>query len=156
HVAGGAAGRAEFHGRGTVHLYAVLKDTVWQWCRMADGLKVAHLVMSLDFGGLERIVVDLVREGQKRGQPVSGICLEGPGTLARMAESCGARLFCVHKEPGIRLSTFRRLKDIIREIDPDVIHTHTIGALFYCGPAARELRVPVVVHTEHTNNIGYP
>jgi glycosyltransferase involved in cell wall biosynthesis len=123
---------------------------------MEDRLKVAHLVMSLDCGGLERIVLDLVREGRNRGQSVSVVCLERPGTLAPTAESLGANLHCVHKRPGIRPSTFGRLKAVLRDIQPDVVHSHTIGALFYAGPATRSLRVPVVVHTEHVNNLRMP
>jgi glycosyltransferase involved in cell wall biosynthesis len=30
-----------------------------------------------------------------------------------------------------------------------VVHTHQIGPLLYTGPAARSLRVPLLVHTEH-------
>jgi glycosyltransferase involved in cell wall biosynthesis len=123
---------------------------------MSDELKVVHLVMSLDIGGLERIVVDLVREGRKFGQSVSVICLERPGTLAPVAESLGARVFCIDKRSGLKLSTFGRMKAVLREIQPDVVHSHTIGALFYAGPATRALPVPVVVHTEHINNLRHP
>ena len=34
------------------------------------------------------------------------------------------------------------------------MHTHQIGALLYAGPAARREKVPVVVHTEHINNVA--
>jgi glycosyltransferase involved in cell wall biosynthesis len=37
----------------------------------------------------------------------------------------------------------------LREIRPDVVHTHQIGPLFYAGWAARAERIPLVVHTEH-------
>jgi glycosyltransferase involved in cell wall biosynthesis len=120
---------------------------------VSDALHVTHAVLSLDTGGLERIVVDLVRQGQRLGQQVSVVCVERPGVLAPQAEALGARLVCLDKKPGIRLGTRRRFRDVLAELQPDVLHTHQVGALFYAGPAARAAGVPVVVHTEHINNI---
>jgi sugar transferase (PEP-CTERM/EpsH1 system associated) len=104
----------------------------------------------MDFGGLERVVLDLIREGQKRGQRVTVVCLERPGVLAAQVEALGTALHCVHKRPGLlRVSAMRRLKALFREIRPQVVHTHQIGALLYAGPAARAGGIPLVVHTEH-------
>ena len=53
----------------------------------ATTIRVVHVVLSLDIGGLERIVADLVRVGRALGQIPSVICLERPGTLAAQVES---------------------------------------------------------------------
>jgi sugar transferase (PEP-CTERM/EpsH1 system associated) len=116
---------------------------------MPRPLRVAHVVLSMELGGLERLVVDLVREGRRLGQQASVVCLERPGKLAAQVEELGVPVYCAEKRPGIRLSTIGRLKKIFRDIQADVVHTHQIGALFYAGPAARAVRVPVIVHTEH-------
>lgn len=121
---------------------------------VVDGLHVIHAVLSLDTGGLERIVVDLVRRGTQLGQKVSVVCLERLGTLAPQAEALGARLICLNKKPGVRFETRERMKTILSALRPDVLHTHQIGSLFYAGPAARAVGVPVTVHTEHINNIS--
>jgi sugar transferase (PEP-CTERM/EpsH1 system associated) len=112
-------------------------------------LRVAHVVLSLDLGGLERLVVDLVDEGFRHGQAPAVVCLERPGTLAPQIEALGARVECVEKPSGIRLGTIHRLKRMFQKLNADVVHTHQIGALFYAGPAARRAHVPVIVHTEH-------
>jgi glycosyltransferase involved in cell wall biosynthesis len=112
-------------------------------------LTVSHVVLSLDCGGLEHVVLSLVREGTRAGQRVSVVCLERPGTLATEAERLGARVHCIDKRPGLRLSTARRLQSLFQELRPHVVHTHQIGALLYAGPAARRSGVRVVVHTEH-------
>ena len=116
---------------------------------MTHPIAVAHAVLSLDFGGLEQIVLDLVREGQALGQRVSVVCLERSGTLAPRVEALGAPVICTHKRPGIRLTAIRRMRSALRELRPDIVHTHQVGALFYAGPAARSAGVPLVVHTEH-------
>jgi glycosyltransferase involved in cell wall biosynthesis len=108
--------------------------------------------VSLDVGGLERVVLGLVRAGQKLGQRVAVVCLERPGTLAAEVEAAGARVLCVHKKPGIRLGVVGDLASVFRRLRPDVVHTHQVAPLFYVGPAARRAGAPLLVHTEHGKN----
>jgi glycosyltransferase involved in cell wall biosynthesis len=114
-----------------------------------DELRVTHVVLSLDVGGLERNVVNQVREGHKLGQRVSILCVERPGALAPRAEELGARVVCVDKPPGLRPGIVWRIRRALAELRPDVIHTHQVGPLFYTGLATRGLRPPLIVHTEH-------
>src|SRR2546423_942770 len=116
---------------------------------MSAELNITHVVLSLDVGGLERVVLSLVREGVRAGHRVSVLCLERPGKMAPQAEALGAPVTCVNKPPGVRLATVGKVAEFLRRVKPDVVHTHQIGALFYAGPAARRAGVPVVVHTEH-------
>ncbi len=125
--------------------------------RPESPLRVTHVVLALDTGGLERIVVDLIRVGRDQGHEPSVICLERPGNLASQVETLRIPLLCANKQPGLRFSTIERVRGLLRELKPHVVHSHQIGALFYAGPAARREKVPVVVHTEHINNIAkYP
>ena len=120
----------------------------------AKAVHVVHVVLSLDCGGLERIVLDLALKGPGLGQRVSVICLERHGNLTAEVEAAGAAVICLHKPPGRRPETVGKVREALRQLRPDVVHTHQIGALLYSGPAARELRVPLVVHTEHINQIA--
>ena len=108
--------------------------------------RVAHVVLSLDVGGLERVVVDLVRAGSGAA---TIICLERPGQLAAQAEALGAAVVSLGKPAGLRPRLVGKMAELMRRFRPDVVHTHQIGALLYAGPAARRAGVPVVVHTEH-------
>ena len=116
---------------------------------MADPLRVTHVVLSLDVGGLERNVINQVRQAPALGEEVSILCIERPGSLAQQAQSLGARVLCTEKQPGLRLGTIARIRHALKQLRPHVLHTHQIGPLFYAGPAARSLRVPLIVHTEH-------
>ena len=111
-------------------------------------LHVVHLVLKLDIGGLERMVVDLAREGLRLGQRVTVACVEERGQLAPEVEALGIPVICADKPVGFRPRTIWTLGRLFRAAKPDVIHSHQIGALFYGGLAAHGLRVPVV-HTEH-------
>src|SRR2546421_12623650 len=108
-----------------------------------DCLHIAHVVLSLDPGGLERIVADLVRESRREQHRVSVLCLERAGALAQQVEAFGAEVYCVDKRPGLRPGAFVRLYRLLRRLRPDVLHTHQITALFYAGPAAQWARVPL-------------
>jgi sugar transferase (PEP-CTERM/EpsH1 system associated) len=115
----------------------------------AQPLSVVHVVLSLGVGGLERNVVNQVREGKKLGQRVSVVCLERAGALAPRVEALGGRVVCLEKRPGLRPGMVFRARRLLRELRPDVVHTHQLATLLYGGAAARLLRVPVVIHTEH-------
>ena len=117
-------------------------------------LHIAHGVLTLDVGGLERIVLDLVRVGRRQGHRVSVVCLERPGTLGPAAEAEGAIVVSLNKPPGRPPELVTKATGALGDLRPDVIHTHAVGALWYLGPAARALgRIPMV-HTEHIDNVG--
>jgi glycosyltransferase involved in cell wall biosynthesis len=113
------------------------------------GIKVTHVVLSMDTGGMERVVLSLVREGLKLGQEVQVLCVEHAGTLAPEVERLGARVVALNKEPGLKLRALSECRKVLRSSRPDVLHAHQIGALFYTGYAARSLGVSAIVHTEH-------
>lgn len=117
---------------------------------VANSLHVTHAVLSLDVGGLERVVLALVREGRRRGQRVSVVCVEKPGALADEAVTAGAEVASLSKPPGRRAEYIGRAGVELDRLKPDVIHTHQIGAAWYVGPAAADRRIPVL-HTEHGN-----
>jgi len=101
---------------------------------------------------MERVVLELVREGIRRGQQPAVICLTREGTLAPQAAALGAEVLCLHKPEGLRFETIGRVREALRRLRPDVMHTHQIGALLYAGPAARREGAPATVHTEHSDH----
>ncbi|MFT3883493.1 MAG: glycosyltransferase [Gemmatales bacterium] len=119
----------------------------------SNPLHVVHVTLSLDYGGLERVVLHLVKQAEGLGQKTSILCLERRGALAERAEALGAKVYCIEKQPGLRFETIKAVRQVLEQLKPDVVHTHQIGALFYSGPAARQAKVPVIVHTEHGKTI---
>jgi glycosyltransferase involved in cell wall biosynthesis len=116
-------------------------------------LSVVHGVLSLDVGGLERLVLGLIRAGVAAGHRVSVVCVEKPGQLAGEAEGAGATVISLGKTPGRHPEYVGRAAEALAELRPDVVHTHQIGAAWYLGRAARRMGVPVV-HTEHGNHFA--
>src|SRR5205085_4072138 len=104
-------------------------------------------------GGLEQVVLDLVRHASGRGQRASVLCVENPGELAGQVADCRSELVCLEKGPGLKFRTFGAAKRALRKLNPDIVHTHQTTALLYVGPAAKSLGIPVV-HTEHGKHFG--
>jgi len=120
----------------------------------AGALHIVHGVLSLDVGGLERIVLDLIRAGSCAGHRVSVMCIEKPGALAVEAERLGANIISLDKPPGRFSAIIGKAASVLNSLQPNVVHTHQAGALWYLGQAARSVgRVPVV-HTEHGNHVA--
>jgi glycosyltransferase involved in cell wall biosynthesis len=115
---------------------------------------VVHALLRLDVGGLERVVVDLASKNRRQGHRVTVLCLEVPGTLAPAVEALGAPVLSMEKPPGRVRDLPKRIAIVLRDLAPDVIHTHQVGALWYVGAAARAVGGIPVVHTEHTDNVA--
>jgi len=120
---------------------------------LAPPMHVVHAVLSLNVGGLERIVLDLIRETRRRGGRVSVVCFEHSGSLASEAGSLGATVVQLGLPPGRGRRVEASTVHALAELNPDVIHTHQSKALWQVGPAARAAGIPLI-HTEHNDKVG--
>jgi glycosyltransferase involved in cell wall biosynthesis len=105
------------------------------------------VIQSLNYGGMERVLSDLVSRCDQDRFEAHVLCLNFLGRyskgLDRVAELHVAR-------PMSRLSMLRpsSLSHDMARIAPDVVHTHS-GVWYKASLAARRARVPWLVHTEH-------
>lgn len=51
--------------------------------------------------------------------------------------------------PGLDWNAYRKIKQIIRDFQPDIVHTHAAKAGAIGRQAASDMKVPVIVHTFH-------
>lgn len=124
--------------------------------------KVAHLVLSLNVGGLERVVLRLLeRTARDRFAPV--VCaLEEPGALAEELARLDVPLIVLPRTRGLDPGLVVRLAAWMRREEIRLVHTHNPGPHLYGALAAGLARAaslprgggPRVVHTKHGRN--YP
>jgi sugar transferase (PEP-CTERM/EpsH1 system associated) len=110
-------------------------------------MKIAEVVLSLDIGGQERLLVRMAQAFRERGHDVHVITLSGGGALR--SELGSIPIHDVVRKRGFDPSLYKRLFALFRELRPDVVHTHNSAPLTYAVPAARLARVPCTVHTRH-------
>ncbi len=111
--------------------------------------------MSLETGGLERLLVDFSRFHDRRRFAMQFVALSGDGQPATdiRAAGCSARVLNdslkIHK-----LSTVIELAKLLRSEQIQIVHTHNTYAHFYGALAAKLAGVAVVVNTQHGRGCG--
>jgi sugar transferase (PEP-CTERM/EpsH1 system associated) len=113
---------------------------------------VAHVVLSLKVGGLERVVVDLVKGFRDSDYSCVVCCLGTRGEFAAEVDALGVPLYTLDKKDGVDLKLILRLARFLRENNVTIVHTHNPGPHIYGLLAARLAGVPVRVHTRHGRN----
>ncbi|GAB4137100.1 MAG: glycosyltransferase family 4 protein [Planctomycetaceae bacterium] len=120
-------------------------------------MKVAHIITRLIVGGAQENTL-LTVEGQHRDYRDDVTLITGPGvgpegSLIPRAESAGLKLRIV-PEMGRSLHPWRDWKSyhtlirLLRELQPDIVHTHSSKAGILGRAAAAKLKIPAV-HTIH-------
>lgn len=124
-----------------------------------EPVKIVHVVLSLNVGGLERVVLELLAHvDRSRFSPV--VCaLDEPGVLAPRLARLGIPLRLLSREPGLDARLPLRLAQLLREEGARLIHTHNASPHLYGALAAQlarirwgERRRPRIIHTKHGRN----
>jgi sugar transferase (PEP-CTERM/EpsH1 system associated) len=120
---------------------------------MSDRPVVVHVVHSLETGGLENGVVNLVNRDNGRVRHVI-VCMTGAGSMRERIDP-GVEVVSVGKRPGNDVRAFARLVSVFRRLDPGIVHSRnwpTVDAI----AAARIAGVSRVVHSEHGREFSDP
>jgi glycosyltransferase involved in cell wall biosynthesis len=127
------------------------------WSCVSIIMRIVHIITRLIIGGAQENTL-LSCEGQHdRGHEVTlitGPPLGREGSLMERARSYGYRVEVVEEMersilPIKDLKTYNHLIRLLREIRPDVMHTHSSKAGILGRWAAHRAKVPVIVHTIH-------
>lgn len=118
-------------------------------------VRVCHVSMCLETGGLERLLVDFARFHNRSKFELQFVALTGDGPPAAdiRAERCDVSVL----NDGRRVPRFRSLTRLVRLLKqqrPQIVHTHNTYAQFYGAIAAKLAGVPVVINTQHGQGCG--
>lgn len=116
--------------------------------------RLAHVALSLNVGGLERLICELARCSIADGDEVFVICIDEPGTLAAELAALGVHILSVPRKTGSDPGLVFRLAGVFRENRISVVHTHSLDPMFYGGLAAWLAGVPARVHTQHNTRLA--
>ena len=109
-----------------------------------------HIVPMLSPGGAERVAVHIVRGlDRQRYEPVV-ISLTGRlgCDLDRLLEEAGVEVRYLGKRPGFDYRMYSRLHPVVRDCQPDIVHTH-LHVLRYALPSLLLLKRTSLLHTVH-------
>jgi len=111
--------------------------------------RILFLTLEMDFGGLQRVVNQIVRRmDRKRFEPFL-CCLDRGGVFSDDLQDLGIKPYVLERRPGpFDARLFLRLLRILNQQKIDVIHSQN-GCSSYAALAGRLARVKGIVHTDH-------
>lgn len=116
-------------------------------------LGIVHVLDSLEYGGLERVVADLAIAQAKHGHAVTVFSLCDTDGFRPFLEQAGIPVVIGHKRGAADPAMIRLLRSTLLEAGVDVVHTHNFVPSYYAAAATRfARRRPVLVNTCH--NMG--
>lgn len=122
---------------------------------LSQPIRVCHVSMCLQTGGLERLLVDFARFHDRKKFELQFISLTGEGQPASDIRSAG----CVARvlNDSLKIRRLRSLAQLVDDMKSDrvqIVHTHNTYAQFYGAIAAKGAGVPVVLNTQHGRGCG--
>jgi glycosyltransferase involved in cell wall biosynthesis len=114
-------------------------------------IRVAHVVETLDLGGLEKLITEFARHTDRTRFAPMVVTIGRRGLLADEVETLDCPVISLNRPPGVRsrVWSITQMARIFRRERVGVVHTHSEGPLLFGAPAARLAKVPRVVHTRH-------
>lgn len=115
-------------------------------------MHVVHIVPEMQEGGVERVIVDMCRELVQRG--IACTVISRGGRLVAQIEAHGGH-HITHDVCSKNVLTFflraRRLRRILAELAPDLVHVHSRLPAWMLHAANRRLHLPVVTTVHGLN-----
>ena len=117
--------------------------------------RVLQVVLSLDTGGTERLVIQICTKLQHRFE-MAVCCLDSPGVLAPELTGRGIEVAAFNRDAGFRPSIGRRIAQAAQRHGASIIHCHQYSPFVY-GLIARLFHPKLkLVFTEHGRHSDAP
>ncbi|MCE9524423.1 MAG: glycosyltransferase, partial [Planctomycetales bacterium] len=121
-------------------------------------MRIAHIITRMIVGGAQENTLlnclDLIQIHGDEVLLITGPALGPEGDLLRQGRGGEVPLAYVPElqrsiHPWRDAASYHGIKKVLREFQPDVVHTHSAKGGFLGRLAAWSLRVPAIVHTVH-------
>lgn len=114
---------------------------------MSRRVRVLHVIQNLNYGGMERVLSDIVLRCNREVFESHVLCLQYLGRFAEGLDSAATLHVAKPMRSGSMLWP-KQLAEEVRALAPDVVHSHS-GVWYKTSLASRIAGVPRVIHTEH-------
>ncbi|MDZ7803467.1 TIGR03088 family PEP-CTERM/XrtA system glycosyltransferase [Thiohalophilus sp.] len=114
---------------------------------------VAHIIHRLDVGGMENGLVNLINHMPVDRYRHAIICMTDYTEFSQRIQRADVSLHSLHKHEGKDFGVHTRLYRLLRQLQPDIVHTRNLATL-ETQVTAWLARVSARVHGEHGWNVG--
>ena len=111
-------------------------------------IRVCHVALTLDIGGLEKCVANMCESQDKREVLSSVVCLDRIGTIGDVLREKGYRVDLLKRKGGLDFKLVRNLKGYLVNNSIDIVHSHS-GCMLYATLAGKLANARAVIHTDH-------
>ena len=114
----------------------------------ADAPLIVHIIYRLDVGGLENGLVNLINHLPADRFRHAIVCITDYSEFRSRIQRDDVEVYALHKRDGHDPGMFLRLRRLLRQLRPAIVHTRNLAAL-ECQPLVWLCGVPARVHGEH-------
>ena len=120
-------------------------------------IRIAHLILQLDIGGLERVMLNTIKRMQETNEEYEHVIvsLTDANDFSQQGLLKPVEIHCMHKKPGNDWGLHLRLFKLFRQLNIDVLHSYNLSTIEYQF-VAMLAGVKGRVHAEHGRDIGDP
>jgi sugar transferase (PEP-CTERM/EpsH1 system associated) len=113
---------------------------------------IVHVIYSLNVGGLENGLINIINRTPADRYRHAIVCLKGAGEFANRLSDNNIPVICLHSGEGHSFGLYLRVWKLLRALDPDIVHTRNLATL--------EAQIPAwflpgvkTVHGEHGRDV---
>jgi sugar transferase (PEP-CTERM/EpsH1 system associated) len=120
---------------------------------MEDRPLIVHIIYALSTGGLENGLVNIINRSPPDRYRHAIICLTHADQFVQRITAAEVDIFQLHMREGYDIDCYRRLRKLLRELSPAIIHSRNMAAL---EAQLCTIGLPAVkrVHGEHGREVN--
>ena len=115
-------------------------------------MRICHIITGLEMGGAEKLVLDIARKTAALGHPCAICVLWGDAGLLEDRPIEDIEVIRLRRKIKWNPFLVWTLYRVLKQMMPDIVHTHLIHATLLGRLASRWASVPVIVTTEHNTS----
>lgn len=117
-----------------------------------EGLRLAHVILDMGFGGAERLAQDILIAMKKQGAHCHVFCFDGISGNTEPLSRQGIPIELIkRKQTAFDSLTCLRLLRRLKALSIQLVHAHDLSSLSYAVVVGMVLGIPVVM-TEHSRH----
>lgn len=111
--------------------------------------KVIHIIGTMDIGGAENLLINLLAEFDLRAYDVEVYYLVGKGSLVHKLSALGVPCYPLNTNGERDFLQISKLVSLFKQKKPHIVHTHVHAANYWIALACKIAGVPILIETIH-------
>jgi glycosyltransferase involved in cell wall biosynthesis len=114
-------------------------------------MKILHVIESLDLGGAEKVLLNIIKNNTDKNIEHAILCLSQKGEMAAQFEALKIKTFCCFKKTGFDYRLIFKIQPVLAEYQPDLLHTHLFTGNLWGRLASVVFGIPCVISVQNAD-----